>query len=572
MARTLFVLCCLTATALAQSVTQPVSGRTTDRFWPEFPVPQKVYVLKHPQQTPDGRVMEQTLSGLLAYETRTAGHGPMVWLPDKDFPPPISASRTWRLFQDRYHSPVENVSGAWELLHHMASDGRVAGYVLYHRDATPMDKPAQDFSLNLAVSMCAPLHAVAIEQSLQSRAKDAGLKELADTRGKNYAWLFAHFGSKFSRDLVALEDPRRDHYMRDLAVAVGAVVVSSAPGGGYDAALQRAHIAGTVFGWDSYEEYKFVNRASVYGLRVVPADWLLNAPLSMAGETGLDFPAKRRVPLRVDTSPDDPTKHYVAFILSDGDNVCWTTGDLTYSDSAWGCKLRGTMPFGWGAALMDALQINPYAVAYLDQTATANDELLQYATGYCYIDTFGQKRGGIAALRRLMTKSRPYLLRTHATVMQSFVTNWKSQRAQRAYAVTAAAIPELKGLFITQYHPYAAGEGAIRWVSRPDGRDLAVLTPLIALWHGVQDPKHFADIEPAAQAINRWAQRPVKRPEDRFTWIIVHAWSKFPFNGQIRQRYQAAAACAGLLDKNMRVVTPTELVDRLCAAHSRQER
>jgi hypothetical protein len=134
--------------------------------------------------------------------------------------------------------------------------------------------------------------------------------------------------------------------------------------------------------------------------------------------------------------------------------------------------------------------------------------------------------------------------------------------------VTAAAIPRLKGLFITQYDPYAAGEGAIRWISRPNGADMAMLTPLIALWHGPSDSKHFANIEPAARAINQWASRPVKHPEDRFTWIVVHAWSEFAYDGQTKRRYDAAAACAGLLDKNIEVVTPTELVDRLYAAHA----
>ncbi len=142
------------------------------------------------------------------------------------------------MFEDRFHVPTEKVRDAWELLNRMASDGRVRGYVLYRRDSTPESKPPTDYSMNLAVSMCAPLRAVAIEQSLESKAKDTGLKELADARGKNYGWLFAHYGSEFSRDLIALEDPRRDHYMRDLAVAVGAVVVSSGPGGGYDTALE----------------------------------------------------------------------------------------------------------------------------------------------------------------------------------------------------------------------------------------------------------------------------------------------------------------------------------------------
>jgi hypothetical protein len=363
--------------------------------------------------------------------------------------------------------------------------------------------------------------------------------------------------------------------MKDLAVALSALVVSSAPGGGYEGALHRARPGGIVFGWDRYEEVRFVELASQYGLAVVPGDWLINIPIYMSGQTGLDFPLpKSSASKKPADLHDDPAARYVAFILSDGDNLCWTISDLPVKPNVWGSPLRGTIPFGWGAAVMDALQTDPFAIEHFVTTAKPDDDLIQYATGYCYLDRFGEKRGGEGALVALMTRTRPYLKRIDATTMTSFVLDWRSQRAKDAFRTTAQAIPELKGLFITQYHPYAAGEGAIEWIKRSTSsangnEDMAVLTPLIAMWHGVDDPVHFADIEETAQAINNWAKRSPTKKEDRFTWVVVHCWSKFPFDGRELSCYDATVQCAKLLDPNVKIVTPTELVDRLHAAASR---
>jgi hypothetical protein len=540
------------------------------RCWQTMPAPKLVYVTSAPQQTePDARVMEQTVAGLLASQARSGNGGPMFWIDDKR----PGADRWFDMFRKHVKPQVQTIDGdAWELLKRMTAEGRVRGYVLYRRDNTNDDDAPKDMSLNIAVSLCAPLQAVAIEESLKDRAEKLGLKMLEDARGKDHDWLIRRFDEKLSRDIVALEDPRRDHNMRDLAVAMSAVVVSSAPGGGFDAALGRAHPGGIVFGWDRYEEVRFVNQASQYGLAVVPGDWLINTPILMSGESGLDFPLPKPPAHRKTTDTrDEGSTRYVAFILSDGDNLCWTTSDLAVKKDVWGSPVRGTIPFGWGAAIMDSLQTDPYAIQYMLETATHGDDLIQYATGYCYLDHFGEKRGGAEALGQLMTRTRPYLQKIGATTMTSFVLDWRSDRANEAYAITARAIPELKGLFITQYHPYAAGEGAIRWIKRGDSTNqMAVLTPLIAMWHGVDDPVHFADIEPTAQAINSWAKRSLSKPEDRFTWIVVHCWSKFPFDGRELSCYDATLECAKLLDRNVKIVTPTELVDRLHAAHSAQ--
>ena len=558
------------AAAILTLVTSAATAAPPQRFWPEFPVPQVVYVTNTPVRDADQRVTEQTLAGLLAYQARTGGPREMFWVGDANAAE--SAQRSFAMFVKRHQPRVEKVDGdAWELMARKIEERRVKGYILYRRDPTPQDKPATDMSLNVAVSLCAPLQAVAIEEKLKDRADRLGLRMVEDARGKDHAWLLERFSEQLSREHVALQDPRRDHNMRDLAVALSSVVVASGPGGGYELALEHARPGGLVFGWDRYAEYDFVVRASQHGLTLVPADWLLNLPLYMSGDTGLAFDLPERADARqVSDRADDPDARYVAFILSDGDNLCWTTGDLTTRKDMWASPSRGKIPFGWGAALVDAMQTNPYAVEFLRSTASPNDELVQYSTGYCYLDKFGKTRGGREALARMLNANHPFLEVLGARVMQSFVDDWNGAAAMESYDVTATTIPTLKGLFVTQYHPYAAGRGAIKWVDRAQGDDLAVLTPLIAMWEGSEDRDHFAGIRGTADTINRWADSQSTRVEDRFTWIVVHCWSEFTHADRKQTGYDAAVSCAQLLNRKVKVVTPTELVDRLQEArHAR---
>jgi hypothetical protein len=281
------------ATAVTAAGPLVVEQHDAGRTWPRFPSPDVLYLTAATQPSPDGRIFEQTLAGLLAYEARVNGGGPMFWITDDD----PAARRSLDMFRARRRPRVERVAGdAWDLLARMTKEQRLDGYVVYRRDRSDVKDPAKDMSLNIAISLCAPLKAVAVEEAMQDRARAAGLKMIADARDKDHAWLMREHGDRLSREFVALQDPRRDHHMRDLAVACGAAVVSSGPGGGFDLALAHARPGGTVFGWDSYEEYAFVVKASRYGLVVQPADWLLNAPITMSGEPAPEHSTRAPTP------------------------------------------------------------------------------------------------------------------------------------------------------------------------------------------------------------------------------------------------------------------------------------
>ena len=77
--------------------------------------------------------------------------------------------------------------------------------------------------------------------------------------------------------------------------------------------------------------------------------------------------------------------------------------------------------------------------------------------------------------------------------------------------------------------------------------------------------------------LNAWAKQPINKPEDRFTWVAVLAWSEYDLppdaadladtNGRLGP-YQAAAYIQRKLDARVRVVSPSALVALLLRSHS----
>ncbi|MGC8541943.1 MAG: hypothetical protein ACP5QA_15140, partial [Phycisphaerae bacterium] len=147
----------------------------------------------------------------------------------------------------------------------------------------------------------------------------------------------------------------------------------------------------------------------------------------------------------------------------------------------------------------------------------------------------------------------------------SFTVKWNSPSALAAYRLAALNIPKLRALFTIQFDPYAAGRGKIIWIRRNGGPPLPVLSALASIWNM---PKNVYAGSPGhvARLLNRWASKPVRNVDNRFTWVVVHAWSRFADPGSPGVKlgvYDAAAYCAGHLSSSIKVVTPEQLAKLL---------
>lgn len=558
-----------------------------DRYWPEFPAPTKVLVSEsHNRVSFAEGMLLNTVSGLVSRHARTQGSGEMVWIGLSDAPSYDEWRRRWIAHHGLEFEPGEH--GVWDLVDRYRDRGIIKGYLLFRQDRTERRLYAgtsTDSSANVATALCAVLGGVAVEESIEAEAQAHGLECLLDVRGKDEAWLWAEYGPRFPRTCLALQDPK-SFVMRDAIVAAGAMVVSGT-GPLYEGLLAALEPASPVFGWGIGLEDAITGPSSRYAAFQTATNWCVNLPLLSAGRTGLDYPFEP-LPQPESDLEDGPNARYVAFVMTDGDNVQWLMLNFCKGLEArqfWACPDRGQIPFGWTIPPMHLLQMCPYTLDYLRETATARDDFIMLGGGYYYPDWFGAARpeqGLLALHARRMAK---YLGHAGVSKLLVNVQDWDCDAAMEAYQTYAREIPTLEGIFAIQYAPYAAGRGRIRWV-RGGARPVPVVTPRHAIWNHRREGVDDGTPGKVAALLNRWAEGPLRAREDRFAWVIVHCWSWFrhaeagalwadeeveqkPYDCEdIARGYRPALWCAERLSPRIRVVTPAELLRRLRAGRS----
>ena len=238
---------------IAVIFTASCASAAATRWWPAFPLPNRLYVLED-QGSYARQVAAETLAGLLARRDRLRGPGPMIWL-DQGNP---DYTRWLRMFLARHKVPeTRHPGGLWTLVRKFHRAGIVRGYILYNPGTK--DDP-HDLSVNWATSLCGPMGGIAVDASQQAEAKRVGLPMLADARGKDFAWMLAKLHHRYTRRQLCLLQPGQPN-LRDEAVAAGALTTLDVPGGGYRHALSLMQPGGIVFGW-GVSEYNSVMMAS----------------------------------------------------------------------------------------------------------------------------------------------------------------------------------------------------------------------------------------------------------------------------------------------------------------------
>lgn len=556
-----------------------------DRWWPEFPLPDKVLISEPLNGLPvDEGTMLQTLCGLTAYTVRQQGGGEMLWSGTEGIP-------SYEEWLDRYAAhtgtPVDRTPRKlWDCVDHYRDLRVLKGYVLYRADAEKRalyeGKPG-DWSVNAATALCAPLGGVAVEERLEETAKAHGLKLLADVRGKDEAWLWKEYGDKLSHDVLGRQDPR-NAVMRDAIVAMGAPMVS-APGALYEAALHAMQPGSPILGWGLGMEDEQTGPSSKWGLIQTATNWCVNLAPCSSGKTGLDYPFKPFAPAASSPEKDNPDTRYVSFIMSDGDNVQWLMLNFCKGPEAkqyWASPARGKIALGWTLCAADLLQLCPYTLDYLRDTAAPNDDFLLFGGGYYYPDWFGKDRGAPELLAQHARRLGKYMDKCGIHSFAINAQDWDGPETMAAYESYAREMPALNAIFSIQYAPYTAGGGTIKWIPRKEGR-VPVISARNAIWAGRgEDPREGTPGRVAAM-LNEWASKPVQTPEDRFAWVIVHCWSWFkdaapgtPASAEeVDQANPPADAargclpatwCAARLALNIRVVTPSVLSEKLAGS------
>ena len=540
------------------------SAASVSRWWTAFPIPKQIYrcpLARHASYA--DRIVAETLSGVVALQTRTAGNGSMIWLAmhNKNY------TRWRRLFLAHYRNKVEFLrlpGNLWKLVSRFHKLGVVRGYILYSRAKRD---PSGDISVNWATTLCARFHAIAIDSALLPRARACGLRMMADARGKTFHWLLTKLGGHFSHRQLCILNPDQTN-LRDEAVATRSLVTVDVHGGGYNRGLRLIRPGGIVVGW-GMNEFGVVEAASKYALRVEAADCASNLPVLSSGRPPAAIYARQANKSTLELHYNSHF-HYLSFILSDGDNVQWAIGNYCSKRNLWSSPSRGDVPFGWSLPLLDLAQVNPWQLLWMDKTARPRDQLFQFGLGYFYLDEYGKLRGGKLALISLLQSIRPNLECLHIHTLLVFTKAWDSQAARQAYQVLARQLPDIHGVFAIQFNPYAAGRGKILWIHRRHGAPMPVISARSFLWNQGKfvNSVYFQWPNYAATKLNAWANHRSESLDRHFAWIGIHAWSSFKLKSGVRalRQYGAALYVARHLRPSIRVVTPSQLVRLLIEA------
>ena len=412
-------------TSFTLPFTMPVSHHAIELrvFWRGSAYTKVDFVAAHQDNTAEmylfsslKGLVNRTQPRLFSYEGDAFAEGPYTWMQ--------SLGLTWTEHTDR-----------WEVLTKYKSE--VAGLIVYD--------PAQPHTVNLATMLAKDKRAVIASPSLLARLTAApyNFPILMDLRGQFtsklqvYQTLYNTYWPNLDhRMLIGLSPDAHRAGLREYAAALGAAVIWLDPNVSGESTLLNSFLssmpAGSVVtGWWP-DEGSGITRASSYGIATVASDYCSN--LTMHSGTSRTV-AVKPMPVR----PALQNKIYVAFILSDGDNLQYVEHLMR---KLWNNPDRGSVPMGWtlSPAMLDAM---PGALNYYYQTATDNDNLISGPSGYGY--AYPNNFPNTTALNQFITKTEDYNKRAGFRVVTVWntITGGINQNVGDSYATYA---PSLLGL------------------------------------------------------------------------------------------------------------------------------
>jgi hypothetical protein len=246
--------------------------------------------------------------------------------------------------------------------------------------------PTVPDTMNVATTIAGPKSALVASPALLKRLTEApyNFTILEDLRGRFanklavYQYVYDNLWPKLThRLLFGLSPDSHKAAVREYASALGAAVIwlnpqTSGESEMLDKFLSSMTPGGAFMGWWP-DEGPGVERASRHGIATVASDYATNLTMHSG------------MPRKVHTKPIPPkpvlqNKMYVAFILSDGDNLQYVEHLMR---KLWKDQARGQVPMGWtvSPAMLDAM---PGALDYYYTSGTDNDNLISGPSGWGY--------------------------------------------------------------------------------------------------------------------------------------------------------------------------------------------
>ncbi|MEQ8848263.1 GxGYxYP domain-containing protein [Botrimarina sp.] len=404
---------------------------------------------------------------------------------------------------------------------------KLKGYVVYN-----------DETINHATSVAGAADAVMVHESqlagpLRRALSLAGLDELADVRGRSYDWVYDNF--TFNRDVIFRQQSSKKYEVRSYAVLTNGFVFDAA-GAARDRFLAGQNDHSVVLGWGhNNSEAEFFQSAAENNLTTVPADFLRSAAAPSRWE--VELPPR---PAKADpTTPTSRNSHYVAFVMSDGDNAQWLTGSFARDGRWFGSPHRGTFPMTFDLT-PEISAINATALKYFYDEAAGDRSPTTFVTaggrGINYPSQQTDPIGYAMATAAAMARIDHNVVSVLDVVYDTQVLN------------ALASQPEIDGvMFKTHADAYAGNNGATYW-----HRGTPIASVRYTLWDGFETPNSLVD------KLNKAPRDPLNDVAS-YSIVNVHPWSVGKAGGAQGDPMSNLAYIVANLSPGVEVVTLDEL-------------
>jgi len=447
-------------------------------------LPQTVYV--YPMGTASQNVLMASLAGVVNRQTNgevllSPNNGslpnPRFWLDQLKLAYPQVQSQfqsTPTFFINRYRALL-------------------SGYVLY-------DRAVSTDSVNIATSIAGITNAIIVDPATLAYATAAGLPLLADARSLSYSQVFFQYNGRFNRDMLFHQDTTKNDQLRDFAILNRGFMFYSNPTALNPYAANQNH-QGRIFGFGP-SEFDLFSQGSQNNQQVVASDWSWSSSTT----------ARWRIPLAkqlyhaAGNLVTQTGKHYVAFVMSDGDNCQWLTGGFATDPKWFGSTNRGHFNMTWD--LTSSLsEMNPVAFNYLYQHASSG------AHKDCFVSsggaglTFPSQYPDIAGLVASISQSLQIADQKVISILDP------AYSTSALYAILDS--PQVLGIMFKTYASYYKGRNGT--LEFHHGKP--ILSVKYSLWDGADTALSIAN------ALNASTHRNGLSDAASYSIVNVHPWS-----------------------------------------------
>ena len=420
-----------------------------------------------------------------------------------------------------------------------ATEGGKPGYILFEQaieDSVDGDGNAIQTGkeeVNAACTVAAATGYIAVDATSEELVKELGYELAVDVRGWTEEQAYEAYSDDLNSDVIMLSNNGQAQN-RDLGVALGTYFMYES---NKDNAFMNAitdpttgkYKQGTLtVGWSSTGEVDQVNRHAMYGFNFTCTNYSYN--LSQSARLGDTCFQQKDVDRHITA---DPTKKYVTFIMTDGDNITWHQNDFVFSDSWYGYEGRGEFAMGWTMAPLMA-DIAPNIVKREYEMATDRDQFVcgVSGSGYVYPSEYLNTMQD-DALDKLAETTNEYMRRADLDYVEILDNQSFNTQVMNAFAEQ----PDIDGGFMLQ-------NGVVGY---KQGGDIKYYNgkPFIGIAEGMWS-------DTPGRVAHRLNSLPVDiTSANGYTVVKVHCWTT---------SMEDVARVVSLLDDNIEIVTPGEMM------------